>query len=297
MPTGNPERTIRPLLREDLDAAESILTAAFRRRANRRLDLERGFALNPEAWFLALEGDAPVGVVGAVVYDRFAWIGLMGVSPQRQSRGIGRALMSHLLAALERLGVTMSRLDASAAGRPLYASLGFVEEDEVCAFERPLAEPGETPQFARPGETAAGLRVARVTAADLPALASFDAPLYGADRGALLERLFSEFPERALLVRNASDEIQGYAIAQAQRLGPWLARDETGAEMLLLEALTLPFDGLVQVLVPGKNLAGRSLLARHGFAAAHANLHMRRGDDLLQGHREQVFGQGSFAFG
>ncbi len=51
MPTGNPERTIRPLLRDDLDAAESILTAAFQRRANRRLDLERGFALAPESWF------------------------------------------------------------------------------------------------------------------------------------------------------------------------------------------------------------------------------------------------------
>src|SRR5512135_1837201 len=92
---------IRILTAADLDSAERILSDAFGTTYSRKLDLAFFLELQPDGRFLALAGDTPVGMVGAVDYGPFAYIGTMGVLRAWQGQGIGRMLMEHLLVWLD----------------------------------------------------------------------------------------------------------------------------------------------------------------------------------------------------
>lgn len=278
---------IRPLQAADTDSAELLLQKAFQRPAHRRVELERGLRLQPDGWLFAESEGVPVGMVGAIIYDRFSWIGLMAVDPGHQSRGIGRALMNHLLADLDRKGSPMVLLDASDAGFPLYQSLGFVEEDECRVYEA-------TTRMEVLGKPS---RLVGMTTDLLPAVAAFDRPIFGARRDAVLEAYSTEFPGRSFVALDAQNQVEGYLIAQARRIGPWTASSPEIAQSLLSRALQLEFQESPQVIVAGKNPASASMLLRNGFEARHANRHMRRGGTGLTGAREQMFGQASFAIG
>ena len=49
------------------------------------------------------------------------------VVPEWRSRGVGRQLIVAVIAEAERLGIDRLTLGASSMGRPLYASLGFID--------------------------------------------------------------------------------------------------------------------------------------------------------------------------
>src|ERR671922_2425783 len=95
---------IRNLTEDDLDLAAIILEAAYGTPGDWRNRLHRYMGLQPDGWLLASLGGAPAGMVGAVDYGPFAYIGLMGVQPQMQRRGVGLALMERLLAWLDARG-------------------------------------------------------------------------------------------------------------------------------------------------------------------------------------------------
>lgn len=278
---------IRTLRDTDLDAAEVLLQRAFARPANRRLELERGLRLQPETWFLAEADENVVGMVGAMVYDRFSWIGLMAVDPGRQSCGIGRALMERVLGELDRRNSPMVLLDASEAGFSLYRSLGFVEEDEAQMFE---GSPSGHVCEKNP-------RIIPMTAALLPEIVKFDTPIFGANRKTVLEAYLQEFPTRSFALLGNSNDICGFAIAQGRRIGPWVASSPQDAKLLLQRLLGLEFPELPQVIVAGKCRESSDMLRGYGFQPRNANRHMRRGGTGLTGNRSLMFGQGSFATG
>lgn len=286
---------IRLLQPSDIDAAEEILNLAFTRPGNRRRDLGFALKMTPDCYFLAEEAGVPVGMVGAVVYDRYAWVGLMAVDPRRQSKGIGRALMNHLLGELDRRNLAMVLLDASGPGHPLYLSLGFSDEDKAWMYERKNGEV-EWPDSPA-NDPAAPCRIRLADPTDLTALRAFDARNAGADRGKLLDLFLNEFPGRAFLTETAPGQLSGYLIAQTKRIGPWFAEDSTSAECLLRGAMTLYFEEPAQVIVPERNSDADRILRRFGFLPAYSNIHMRRGGTALTGRRETMYGQASFGFG
>jgi GNAT superfamily N-acetyltransferase len=271
----------------DAEAADRILMAAFGTTETRVADILRYLSIQPDGWFLALQGDMPVGAVGAMNYGLFAYIGLMAVHPNAQSRGIGRALMQHVLAWLDDRRVPMALLDATEMGYPLYASLGFVEEDLAYVFQRE----SDAPRL----EFSKGAIPIQVT--DIPAVAAFDAPIFGADRSALYTTLLVDLPGRAFLARDGAGEITGYLFAQLGRLGPWVARQPAAAETLLRAALSLTYPAKLSVITPQSNRKALELLTRYGFRFARSCRHMRRGDNRLPGQRDFVYGQTSFAVG
>jgi GNAT superfamily N-acetyltransferase len=62
------------------------------------------------------------------ISGRLAWIGMILVHEEVRRQGIARAMMLHCLEAAESgLGVPLTGLDATPAGRDLYAALGFRE--------------------------------------------------------------------------------------------------------------------------------------------------------------------------
>lgn len=280
--------TIRRLAPDDLDAADTIATVAYGH-GSRRRELARYLALRPDGWLLALLDGTPAGIVGTTEFGPFAYVGLMAVHPEFQRRGIARRLMDHLIALLDERGCPAILLDASAAGEPLYRSLGFVVDDRAVFYERAA----DAPRLPAPPNTHA---VSRLRREDLPAVAAFDAPRFGAERGDVLAS-YLDAPDRAFVSRGAARQVCGFLFAQRQALGPWMAETPEDAEALLARALALPFDGAPSVIAPESHEYAARLLSRYGFAPQRTLAHMRRGGEPMPARRAHLYGQASFAIG
>src|SRR5260370_28277674 len=87
-------------------------------------------------------------------------IGMMLVAPERQGRGIGRALMTALIAELEPRALM---LNATAEGRGLYEKLGFIP---IGLVRQPQARFAQRPALPPPP----ALPLPRAGPADHPAL-------------------------------------------------------------------------------------------------------------------------------
>ncbi len=280
---------IRTLTEADLETADQIMQDAFRRTQSARAELATYLNLQPDGRLLALVNGEPVGMVGAVDYGAFAYIGTMGVRQAWQHRGIGCALMEQLLEWLDARGCPMARLDASAAGQHLYPRLGFVTDEQTQVFK--LQQPI--------GSTRVPDRVHVARAQDLAAITEFDAPIFGARRAAVFQRYHAWLNDRVFIVHDETGHVAGYLYAQTRSIGPWAAREPRDAEALLAAALALSYDAPPVARVPSSNPVVVDLLQRNGFQLIEtlAHAHMRRGGDKMPGNRALMYSLASFAIG
>ena len=277
---------LRALLPADVEAADAVLRAAYGG-GSRRDRLERYLALQPDGWLLAEAEGEVAGVAGTMHYGPLAYIGLVGVSPAFRRRGIALALMQRLLAWLAERGDPVVVLEASPSGAPLYEQLGFVDDGHTISFEFE-GPPRQHPPA--PG-------VQPLARADLPEIAAFDAPIFGAARQPVFELLLREEPARAFVLRDDAGACAGFLFAQSDKLGPWAAATPAAAEALLTSALALRYTAGPYVLAPATNPHIAPLLARHGFVAVRALRHMHRGGARSPGRAELLYGRASFAIG
>jgi predicted N-acetyltransferase YhbS len=278
---------IRPLTSADFESADEILKLAFGGTVSRFHDLRLYCQMQPDGWFLALQEERPVGMVGAINYGTFGYIGLMAVRPDVQRQGIGMSLMQFLLAKLDGQKVPLVLLDASKAGRPLYEKLGFLPHDESLAFQR-----DNTTALKRPSQ------VQLMSVQDLDELTEWDATFFGANRRVVLQALLGAYPERAFMLKDKAGHPAGYLFAQKNRIGPWIVRQPNDAELLLRAALSVPYEEKVAVIVPAANQEAVDLLVRHGFEQRRPDhCHMIRGLGEHPGQRHRIHAQTSFAVG
>ena len=279
--------SIRTLSPDDLEITDSIVTSAFGLSSSRAEEIRRYFALEPNRWFLATYRDQPAGVVGATNYGPFTYLGMMTVRKELQRKGIGRALLQHMLDWTETQAIPYLRLDASDAGFPLYLRFGFEVLDQVFKFQ--LSDYSPSSNFPQ--------RVRSLKFQDIQALADFDSPIFGASRAGLFHALLTDFPDRSFAVYDTSGGMAGYLFAQTRQLGPWAARSPRDAEALLQAALTLAYKGDPLAITPEINTAALDLLERYGFRHVLTNRHMQRGLATIPGRRTDIYGQASFAIG
>lgn len=192
-------------------------------------------ALGEGLFCVASERGRLVGSGGAVRYgDALAWICMILVDPACRGRGLGSRLFDEVLARLGPLRqggrLRSVGLDATPAGRPLYARRGFREGPALVRMrcERPSGT-AEAPDGAR-----------RLTAADLPEVLERDRTVFGADRRGLLEAALAAAPELAWIVRR-DGRLAGYCFGRHgdrdDQLGPLVADDTPGARALLAAGL------------------------------------------------------------
>jgi predicted N-acetyltransferase YhbS len=282
--------TVQPLTDELLDEANRVMMAAFRS-SSRRDELAFYQSLKPNAWLMATVDDAVAGMGGVTCYGSFAWLGLMAVDPAMQRRGIGQALVEALVVRARELGSPAVLLDASDAGAPLYARLGFVEDDHVRVYAR------ETQTAPTEGNPEPEQRVTPLASEDLPALVEFDTHYFGGPREPLLAASLHLYAGRVFATRDELGAITGYIVAQEQRFGPWVAATPEAAEILLAQALTLPYANAPTALVPALNHDATVLLERFGFTSSRELRHMRYNGEPGVQRRERIYGQASFAIG
>ena len=219
------------------------------------LGADRGWSPERSKWSLLLAAsevfgvDAPDGrgLAGAVTLTRWgpdlAAVGMMLVASRYGRRGIGRALMEHLLrAAGPDATVTLFATDM---GRPLYEKLGFVPVRRSVSFAGRFRAPLRPPApFARSGPLARSVSSARprrvrpAGEADWPALYALDAAAFGADRRRILTRL-PGFAERIAVYADGG-QVAGYGAAwrngpASTVIGPLVAPDGAAARQLVTE--------------------------------------------------------------
>lgn len=226
-----------------------------------RWELEFLLRSFPDGCFVVGQDGAPVAFATTVKYGTSGWIGNLLVRHDLRGRGLGMALMSRAITALDRAGAKTIWLTASPAGRPLYEGLGFRAIDGIKRLTGTGVE--------RAG-TAAGERL--IHAADM---VSPDFSGWGDDRRLLLAAV----AERGE-VYGASG---GFLVMQrwptGMQLGPWSCRDRDLAAGLLDKAMVRAGGGCRLFLdVPLRNLTAAALLAERGFTVSGTTTLMFRGE-------------------
>lgn len=208
---------IRPLRPSHVDDCMRLKEAAGWNQT--RADWETVLRLQPDGcWGFEADGRA-VASATAVAFGRdLAWIGMVLTLPEYRRQGIARRLMERALEWCSGRGVETVKLDATDLGRPLYLSLGFVDEEPVERWGRD------------PAPAAAGQRYPPGV---VPAL---DRESCGVDRTAMLDALASA-PDS-----DAAAGTDGYALSRpgsnARFLGPAAARGPEAARPLIEDLLS-----------------------------------------------------------
>jgi GNAT superfamily N-acetyltransferase len=248
---------LRPLATTDLPAAQ-------------RLSAGLNWPHRHEDWALLLalgEGVAVTDPDGTLIGTGMWWphgpdhatIGMVLVAPNRQGRGIGRRIMTALLDAAAPRALM---LNATPAGLPLYAALGFAPAGEIHQYQGSWTGARHCPPGLRPG-----------TAADLPGFTTLDAAAVGAPRPHSVAALL------AAGTAMARNDGAGFAIARhfgrGTVIGPVIAPDEAAA-IPLVTALAEP-GAFTRLDIPATATALSGQLAAHGLARVDTVIAMTRG--------------------
>ncbi|MCC7372191.1 MAG: GNAT family N-acetyltransferase [Chloroflexi bacterium] len=278
---------IRALTTADIPAGQRLRAQAGWNQT--AADWQRLLAWEPEGCWVAERDGQVLGTTSVTTYgQRIAWVGMVLVDEAHRGQGIGKALLTHALAYLDRLGVETVALDSTPAGQPLYQRLGFAEQFELARWRGPFptlagaasldaAHGTADPEVIR--SRSAVVRPLQV--ADLPVLAAYDAGRFGVDRAHVLGALVGGHPATCF-VAELEEAIQGYALsrpgARAWHLGPLAADAPETAEALIrasLAAATPPAELVMDAITP--NAAAVQLSERLDLTLVRPFIRMTRG--------------------
>jgi ribosomal protein S18 acetylase RimI-like enzyme len=136
--------TLAPATALDDDALAELFTAVYAgywhpieidATALRRM--VSSYDLDLEASVVALDGRTPVGLAMLAIRGAEAWVGGMGVLPDRRREGTGELLTRHLVDAARDRGVRRVRLEVlvqKAPAQAVYRRLGFEQLRDVAVW-------------------------------------------------------------------------------------------------------------------------------------------------------------------
>jgi GNAT superfamily N-acetyltransferase len=258
--------TIRQMLPADIELGMRLKAEAGWNQIE--ANWRRAIALEPDGCFVAEADGLPVGTTTTCTFGPVAWVAMVLVDARFRGAGIGRALLDHALAHLDRCGIASVRLDATPLGRPLYEKLGFVAEYELARFAGQPATIGILSPQVEPA-----------TADDVDPIASLDFQSSGTDRARLLRYVLADEHCVARVVRSSSG-LAGCILdrpgAVARQIGPCLGT-ESAAIALLSEALNRNAGQNVYVDIPFRQERACELAAAHGLVVQRPLLRMTRG--------------------
>jgi GNAT superfamily N-acetyltransferase len=213
--------------------------------------------------YAARAGGRVVATAATLPYGEFAWISMVLVTGEQRRRGLGTRLLKRCIAALNDAG-RVPVLDATPDGRPLYRALGFEEAWGFHRLGRREVQPVPA-GLPLPG----GATIRPIADADWGGICAYDAAVFGADRGALLQHLRGRLPAAERVVYRG-DRIAGFMLGRdgrsAAQIGPLVAEDDATAQALLARAIPA-IDSPVYIDLADIKTEIRGWLARCGFAA------------------------------
>lgn len=259
------------------------------------LSLDRGWSPEKRKWGLLLEAaeafgvDAPDGgLAGAVVLTRYgadlASVGMMLVAARHGRRGLGRALMEHLLAEAGDATVTLYATDL---GKPLYEQLGFRTIRRNASFTGTFRAGPPHPVTARDNSK---MRTRPADEADMAAILEVDKAAFGADRSHLLRRLPAFAGQLRIL--DTADGVAGFAAAwrgdTTTVIGPLVAPDGAAARLLTTDLATR-VRGRVRLDLDPERPELPEWAVRHGLEPVATTAVMARGEKDPPGDPDRLF--------
>jgi GNAT superfamily N-acetyltransferase len=263
---------ISRLAYEDLDACLELA-------ADREWQPEwRKWALLFEVGEVYAIRDPAGGLAGSVTLTRYgpdlAIVSMMLVASRFGGRGLGRRLMTHVLA---QAGDATVFLYATPLGRPLYEKLGFRSISTVTTsvgrFTAPAAAGGTRPAQER----------------DLDAILALDAAANGVDRSELLTGYFRLAEQLRVLERHGA--VRAYAAAAGNVdtvvVGPLIAPDLDAARALISDVAGA-IDAPVRLDLDQRHDGLLEWAEQRGVAPRFDTALMVHGDRELPGARERL---------
>lgn len=228
----------RPMTAADIEAAHGL---SVRLKWPHRLE-DWTMLQRTAQGFVVEDNGVLIGSAFACHQGAFSSIGLVIVSDEYQGKGIGRQLMG---LALEAATPRTPILNATLAGAPLYASMGFVEFGQIQQHQGLALEPTLEPLAS--GEICRGL-----TDSDHAALLKLAKAGSGLDRRDVLEYLLPE-AEHGVGIEH-DGKLQGFALlrpfGRGRAIGPVVAQNTRQAEQLIARLLaTIPGE-FVRIDIP-----------------------------------------------
>ena len=270
---------IRAMTEADIPALMELKNAAGWNQIE--ADWENVMALEPTGCFVYEADGRAVGSATVVAFGReLAWIGMVLVLPDYRRRGIARVLMERCVAWGRERGIACLKLDATDMGRPLYAALGFEDEQPIerWGVSACLVPPSRAPRL----DT-------------LDSTADLDRGAFGADRLRMLELLHERFPDHA--VGDASGYAMGRPGWNAYFLGPVVAENRPAARRLICAVLSARNGEPVFWDILPRQTAAADLASGLGFAPLRRLVRMALPLTAEAGRPEQVWATAGFEYG
>lgn len=224
---------LREMTAEDLPACHGLSQAV-------------GWSHRLPDWTLAFEcgkgwvAESAGLVVGSALYWKwgsdYSTLGLVIVSPECQGRGVGKKLLTTLLAKLEG---TKVRLHATPEGKPLYEKLGFVTTGGICQHQSPELHVIPAPAL---GEDC---QLQPLKLEDVATLTELDTLSSGMQRSALYQALLdpsspARIEKGLMLIRNGQPV--GFSMlrkfGRGDVIGPVIAASLEEAKLLIAQLLS-----------------------------------------------------------
>lgn len=234
----------RPMTADDVEAAHQLsvrLKWPHRREDWAMLQrVSQGFVVEDQGQL--------IGSAFTCHQGEFSTIGLVIVSDEYQGKGIGRQLMNLAIdAATPRTAI----LNATLAGAPLYASLGFVDFGGVEQRQGNVQAPPAT-------ALATGERSCVLGEADYTRVIELANAATGLDRSAVLMDLLPDIEQSVAIERDG--QVQAFALlrpfGRGRCIGPVIAQNIEQARYLIGALLQQVPDAFVRIDIPIGNGLG-----------------------------------------
>ncbi len=247
----------------------------------------RGYLLfEPEGCFIAELDDKPVGTVTCTTYgERFAWVGMVMVHPEKRRKGIGTALINKAISYLQERGVKAIKLDATPMGKKVYVPLGFVDEYSLQRYEGSI----ETVKGSLQEDS---LQIDPITEDNIDEIIAFDEEYFGAHRGKVLRQFRKRHPEYALCIKDTNG-VLGYAMARkgyhAYQIGPLVTEDAQVAETLFKTLINRMPRGKVFTDIPLSCVFASQIVEKYSFTVQRGFDRMYLGENQYPSRAEGIF--------
>lgn len=225
-------------------------------------------ASDPEGFLVARLDGEPVSGVSVVTYgETYAFLGFYICAPEHRGRGLGWAVWQ---AGLAHAGGRTVGLDGVVAQQENYRRSGFA------LVHRNIRYGGRVnlPAVADPA-------IRAVAAGDLDALATWDAPRFGARRESFLAAWCDGRDGRLARLFVEDGRIRGFGAIRpcrdGHKIGPLFAEDAYVAEALFAALAGAVGETRLFLDPPEPNAAARALAARHGLEPVFETARMYRG--------------------
>jgi GNAT superfamily N-acetyltransferase len=214
---------IRRLLASDIAFGQQLRTENHWNQLD--ADWQRQLYLESEGCFLAEVDGQPVATACACIFGDVGWISMVFVDRLHRGRGIGTAMLRHVLRYLDERGTESIRLDATPLGQPLYEKLGFVGEITLSRFAGVMPTLSDAVPSIEP-----------LAEGDLPAVFELDESVTQTRREKLLRHLYEAHPDN-WREYTVGGRLDGYCFARpganAWQIGPIQGSPEAGRRLLL----------------------------------------------------------------